>query len=164
MRRWRQDRVHFAKESEWGDETAYAADEADYDVWEWDAAGDGADDQSYAGDFDAEAAYYGEDPAEETLFDMQEYDVVCAANILLSWLIPQLADPTVDLVCEDDHDEVENFEAYLKDMHAHKRYAQLHVWVKNYLNTAVSNEASENVQVPEQAVMDEDFSLCRELM
>ena len=75
-----------------------------------------------------------------------------------------MADPTVDLVCEDDHDEVENFEAYLKDMHAHKRYAQLHVWVKNYLNTAVSNEASENVQVPEQAVMDEDFSLCRELM
>ena len=36
----------------------------------------------------------------------------------------QLADPTFDLVCEeDDHDEVENFEAYLKDMHAHKRYA-----------------------------------------
>jgi hypothetical protein len=32
----------------------------------------------------------------------------------------QLADPTFDLVCEeDDHDEVENFEAYLKDMHAH---------------------------------------------
>lgn len=51
-------------------------------------------------------------------------------------------------------------------MHAHKRYAELHVWVKNYLNTAVSNEASENVQVPvsidstadEQAVMAEDFS------
>ena len=31
MLRWRQDRVHFAEESEWGDETAYAADEADYD-------------------------------------------------------------------------------------------------------------------------------------
>ena len=51
MHPWRQDRVHFAEDSEWGDETAYAAD-------------DGAEDQSYAGDFDGETAYYGEDPAE----------------------------------------------------------------------------------------------------
>ena len=55
---------HFAEDSEWGDEIAYAADEAVYDDWEWDAADDGAEDQSYAGDFDGETAYYGEDPAE----------------------------------------------------------------------------------------------------
>ena len=84
----------------------------------------------------------------------------------------QLANPTFDLVCEeDDHDEVENFDAYLRDRHAHKRYAELHVWVKNYRNVPVSNEASENVQIPvsidsaadEQVVLAEDFSLCHEL-
>ena len=61
----------------------------------------------------------------------------------------QLANPTSDLVSEEaDHDEVENFEAYLRDMHAHKRYAELHAWVKSYLNISVSSEASENVQIP----------------
>jgi hypothetical protein len=64
MHPWRQDRVHFAEDSEWGDETAHAADEAVYDDWDWDAADDGAEEKSYAGDFDGEAAYYGEDPAE----------------------------------------------------------------------------------------------------
>ena len=83
MHRWRQDRVHYAEESEWGDEAAYAADEAEHDDWEWDAGDVGADDQSYAGNFDAEAACYGEEPAEETLFDVAEYDVAYAAYTLM---------------------------------------------------------------------------------
>ena len=49
---------------------------------------DGWDDESpewgyYSGDndFDAEAAYYNDEPVDETLFDVEQYDVACATYI-----------------------------------------------------------------------------------
>ena len=86
-RRWRNERVQYAEDDdETYEEKAYAAYGASLEAN--DDHDDGWDDESpewgyYTGDynFDAEAAYYNDEPADETLFDVESYDVAFATYI-----------------------------------------------------------------------------------
>ena len=86
-RRWRNERVQYAEDDEETyEEEAYAAYGASLEAN--DDHEDGWDDESpewgyYTGDydFDAEAAYYNDEPVDETLFDVESYDVAFATYI-----------------------------------------------------------------------------------
>ena len=87
-RRWRNERVQYAEDEEeaWNDEEAYATYEASLEANEtYDDSWN--DDQPewgyYTGDyeFDAEAAYYNDEPTDESLFDVEAYDVAFATYV-----------------------------------------------------------------------------------
>ena len=113
MRRGRQYRVHYAEDNDeqWElDESAYAVSEWGQDEWhqQWPQDnGYEAEDAYYADDCDAEVAYYGGE-AEETLFDIEEYDTAFAAYVDAKKKISALRSargfyPVVALTGSDQH-------------------------------------------------------------
>ena len=87
-RRWRNERVQYADDEDetWNDEEAYAAYDASLEAN--DDYGDNWNDDSpewgyYTGDydFDAEAAYYNDETQDDSLFDVEAYDVAFATYV-----------------------------------------------------------------------------------